>query len=187
MGEETPETCWATHKRQVINLWNCCILLVDLFESYDDARTCERQMRQDHLEIFKPWAGGKPIVNSQRLNSLTNIYLFENITELKFLLLFLSLNVFLFIVGVEAFCCTWSHSMTYTHTYTVGFLWTRDRPVAEAATCTTHNVHTRQKSMPRWDSKPQSRSLSNSMEHNPSSVADSSTAIGHIPHVLYLS
>jgi hypothetical protein len=33
MGEEAPETCWATHKRQVINLWNCCILLVDLFES----------------------------------------------------------------------------------------------------------------------------------------------------------
>jgi hypothetical protein len=32
-GGETSETCWATHKRQVINLWNCCILLVDLFES----------------------------------------------------------------------------------------------------------------------------------------------------------
>ena len=38
-----PETRWATRKRQVINLWNSCILLVDLFESYDDARTCERQ------------------------------------------------------------------------------------------------------------------------------------------------
>jgi len=33
-GEEAPETCWATHKRQVINLWNCCILLVNLFESF---------------------------------------------------------------------------------------------------------------------------------------------------------
>jgi len=32
MGGETLETCWATHKRQVINLWNCCILLVELFE-----------------------------------------------------------------------------------------------------------------------------------------------------------
>jgi hypothetical protein len=31
MGGEAPETCWATHKHQVINLWNCCILLVDLF------------------------------------------------------------------------------------------------------------------------------------------------------------
>jgi len=43
MGREAPETCRATHKCQVINLWNYCILLVDLFESYDDARTCECQ------------------------------------------------------------------------------------------------------------------------------------------------
>jgi len=41
MDGETPETCWATQKRQVINLWDCCILLVELFESYDDARNCE--------------------------------------------------------------------------------------------------------------------------------------------------
>jgi len=27
------ETCWAVHKRQVINWRNCCIWLVDLFES----------------------------------------------------------------------------------------------------------------------------------------------------------
>ena len=46
MGGETPETCWATYKGQVVNLWNCCILLVELFESYDDARTCERQIFQ---------------------------------------------------------------------------------------------------------------------------------------------
>ena len=46
MGVEAPETCWATHKRQVINLWNCCIWLVDLFELYDDARTCQRQSWQ---------------------------------------------------------------------------------------------------------------------------------------------
>jgi hypothetical protein len=39
MGKKAPETCWATHKRQVINLWICCILLVNLFESYDDAGT----------------------------------------------------------------------------------------------------------------------------------------------------
>ena len=25
MGVEAPETCWATRKRQVINLWNCSI------------------------------------------------------------------------------------------------------------------------------------------------------------------
>jgi len=43
MGEEVPETCSATHKCQVINLQNCCILLVNLFESYDDAQTYEHQ------------------------------------------------------------------------------------------------------------------------------------------------
>jgi hypothetical protein len=32
MDVEASETCWATQKRQVINLWNCCILLVNLFE-----------------------------------------------------------------------------------------------------------------------------------------------------------
>jgi len=30
-------------KRQVIDLWNCCIRLVDLLELYDDARTCQSQ------------------------------------------------------------------------------------------------------------------------------------------------
>jgi hypothetical protein len=45
MGVEAPKTCWATHKRQVINLWNCCIWSVNLFESFDDARTCKGQMR----------------------------------------------------------------------------------------------------------------------------------------------
>jgi hypothetical protein len=39
MGVRTPETCWAVHKRQVINLRNFCIWLVDLFEMCGDART----------------------------------------------------------------------------------------------------------------------------------------------------
>jgi len=39
-----PETCWTTHKRQVINLWNCCIWLVNLFELCDDAWTCQHQI-----------------------------------------------------------------------------------------------------------------------------------------------
>jgi hypothetical protein len=51
IGGETPETCWVTHKREVINLWNCCILLVELFESYDDARTCEGQIRFSCLKV----------------------------------------------------------------------------------------------------------------------------------------
>jgi len=52
MGGEAPET-WATHKRQVINLWNCCILLVDLFESYVDARTSERQIQDSAVKWMK--------------------------------------------------------------------------------------------------------------------------------------
>jgi hypothetical protein len=46
MGEDTPETCRAIHKRQVINLWNCCIWLVNSFESYDDTRTCEHRIEK---------------------------------------------------------------------------------------------------------------------------------------------
>jgi hypothetical protein len=35
MGVRTPVICWAVHtrKRQVINSRNCCICLVDLFET----------------------------------------------------------------------------------------------------------------------------------------------------------
>jgi hypothetical protein len=36
MGVRTPETCWAVHKRQLINLRNCCIWLVDLFGAYEN-------------------------------------------------------------------------------------------------------------------------------------------------------
>jgi hypothetical protein len=34
MGMRMPETCWTVFKWQVINLRNCCIRFVDLFESY---------------------------------------------------------------------------------------------------------------------------------------------------------
>jgi len=36
MGVRTLGTCLAVYKPQVINLRNCCIWLVDLFEMYDD-------------------------------------------------------------------------------------------------------------------------------------------------------
>jgi hypothetical protein len=32
MGVRTPKTCWAVHKRHVINLRNCCIWLVNFFQ-----------------------------------------------------------------------------------------------------------------------------------------------------------
>jgi hypothetical protein len=37
--------------------------------------------------------------------------------------------------------------MTHTHT-SVGLPWTKDRPVAELSTCTTHNIHKRQTATP---------------------------------------
>jgi len=36
--------------------------------------------------------------------------------------------VYLTIVGVDGYCCTWSHSMAQTHTNSVGLLWTKHRP-----------------------------------------------------------
>jgi hypothetical protein len=77
MGGKTPETCWATHKRKVKNLWNCCILLVDLFESYDDARTCERQASDffdecwvGRLRVHHPVSTGWPRNHRTPTNTL---------------------------------------------------------------------------------------------------------------------
>jgi hypothetical protein len=45
---------------------------------------------------------------------------------------------------------------THTHTHILGRTsWTRDQPVAETSTCTTHNIHKRKHSCPRRDSNPQ--------------------------------
>jgi len=46
-------------KRQVINLQNCCIWLVNLFELYDDARTCQHQMYLTSCcNVNKPGSSG---------------------------------------------------------------------------------------------------------------------------------
>jgi len=47
-----------------------------------------------------------------------------------FLLHFLLSYFYLLIVGADGYHCIWSHQ----HTHSVGFLWTRDRPVAETST-----------------------------------------------------
>jgi hypothetical protein len=48
------------------------------------------------------------------------------------------------------YCCSWQH----THTHTVGLLWTRDRPLAQTCTCTTHNAYKRQISTPQPEFEP---------------------------------
>jgi hypothetical protein len=42
----------------------------------------------------------------------------------------------------------WSLTWTHTHTHSVWLPWTRDQPVPETSTCTTHNIHKRKISMP---------------------------------------
>ena len=66
MGEEAPETCWATHKRQVINMWNCCILLVNLFKYEAVYRRGWRRpvRRADKVVTFVCWLSS----NSATLN-----------------------------------------------------------------------------------------------------------------------
>jgi hypothetical protein len=78
MGGEAPEACWATHKRQVINLWSCCFLLVDLLESYDDARTCKRQKYTQYIVI------NQTIFSMVAINCLESFYIqmYEHISNL---------------------------------------------------------------------------------------------------------
>ena len=81
-------------------------------------------------------------------------------TTTFFLSFFLSQSdlFYLLTVGVEVSCCTWSH--TWTHTHSVGLLWTRDGPVAEASIW-QHTTHTRDRQpCPRRDSNPQSQQAS---------------------------
>jgi hypothetical protein len=60
--------------------------------------------------------------------------------------------------SVEGYCYICRHSNTL---HTVRLPWTKDRPIAEASTCTTHNIHKRQTSMsPARDSNPQSQQAS---------------------------
>jgi len=49
MGVEAAETCWATNKRQVINLWNRCIWLVNLSEL--KWISCWFIKRQKHIAV----------------------------------------------------------------------------------------------------------------------------------------
>ena len=42
----------------------------------------------------------------------------------------------------------------------IRFPWTRDRPVTQASTCTTHNIRKIRKNMTRRDSNPQSQQVS---------------------------
>jgi len=87
-----------------------------------------------------------------------------------FILSSLSHHFFLYILGVEGYCCTWSlslslslthtHTQTRAHTQSVRILWTRNRPVAENSNW-RHTTFTRDRqSCPRGYSNPQSQQIS---------------------------
>jgi hypothetical protein len=67
---------------------------------------------------------------------------------------FLSDVCYLLVVGVEGYCCTWSHSDT---PHSVGLLWTRDQPVVETSTWQHTTLTTDRHPCPRRNSNPQSQ------------------------------
>jgi hypothetical protein len=82
MGGEAPKTRWAIYKRQVINLWNCFILLVDLFQSHDDARTCKRKIYE--CEIPSPMSSHWLIILQFACASRANEFKLSSQPHVKF-------------------------------------------------------------------------------------------------------
>ena len=80
------------------------------------------------------------------------------------------------LVSVEAYCCTWSHSVTHWHTQTVGLLWAKDRPVTE--TPLPDNVQQSQETDTHAPGGIRTRNPSNST----SCVAKTSSDV--LPHVI---
>jgi hypothetical protein len=62
-----------------------------------------------------------------------NLYLVKNYSVITVVVLFHGYWLCGSILGVDGYCCTWSHSITHarTHTYlhSVKLLWTSDQPV----------------------------------------------------------
>jgi len=78
-------------RSQVVDLWSCCIWLVNLFELYDDARTCQRQTEY-RLRVLSLTKGQKSEVliknfvpKSIKYNKLYNLF-FNNLDYIRFVL-----------------------------------------------------------------------------------------------------
>jgi hypothetical protein len=67
-------------------------------------------------------------------------YIFFLILFLISFLLSWSNHFYILILCVEIYCCTWTHSMTHTHS--VGVLWTRDQRIVVTSTW-RHTTFTR--------------------------------------------
>jgi hypothetical protein len=60
MGMRMPETCWVVFKRQVINLRNCCIWLVDSYECMKMHGLANRPARPRPTALLSPSSDGSP-------------------------------------------------------------------------------------------------------------------------------
>ena len=86
------------------------------------------------------------VLNSQRptWNLFAGCSLYATGDSFPSFFLFLSLTpVYLFIVGRNGYCCTWSHSMTHTHIETFGSTLV-DKTRCRDLHVVTHNTHNRQ-------------------------------------------
>jgi hypothetical protein len=93
------------------------------------------------------------LLHCSRLSVFFSVYL----TTLTFSSFFVSLTSFyLLIVGVDAYCCDWSHAVIHTHS--VELLWARDRPVAETSQHIKFTID--RHPCRRRDSNPQSQKVS---------------------------
>jgi hypothetical protein len=65
----------------------------------------------------------------------SDLIAFNMVTQNRLPSIYLSIFIdfvspYLFILGVDAYCCTWFHSVIHSLSLSVELLWTRDRPVA---------------------------------------------------------
>ena len=83
---------------------------------------------------------------SESMNLLKHLFSSKHLKNANRFFFFSLTSVYLPTVGVEG---QLSRLITFNDTYTIGFLWARDRPFAETSTCTVNNIHKRQVSMPQ--------------------------------------
>ena len=92
-----------------------------------------------------------------------DVKIFCNEIYIYYLSLFVILTCdYLLIVGVEGYCCTWSHSIAHTHTHTRQdssrrWIGPSQRPLPNN---TQHSQETGRHPCHRWHSNPQSQQLS---------------------------
>ena len=86
---------------------------------------CHSVYNKSHMDWRGYWARafamrGRPL--TARFKTISSFFL--SYSDLFYLLT----------AGSDSYCCTWSCSMTQTHTHSVRLLWTSDRPTAETST-----------------------------------------------------